>query len=275
MWTTNSYNNHHHQIITLSGPLGQLIITANPTNVQHILKTRFNIYQKDDILQRVYVICWGMVFLVDGAKWKVQRQLYIHEFKTDTFHHLVEDVTTKELSTHLLPLFSTWQNGLVMIPSTYYHLPDAPLADAYRTAINISIASDFYWMPARAYKTCRFDEEYYIDEAINLIRGQKTLYVPLLYGEEGTRLYNIFAMGRSLELWGENWEDFKPERWLEKMKARGIGDLPRGTLSPIPCFQAGPRTCLGKDTRFLKKADIVSGDNCAKAISDRPGCGRL
>ncbi|KAM3232411.1 cytochrome 94A1-like [Capsicum annuum] len=31
-----------------------------------------------------------------------------------------------------------------------------------------------------------------------------------------TIFYHIFAMGRSLELWGSDWAEFRPERWLER-----------------------------------------------------------
>ncbi|MCD9560676.1 hypothetical protein HAX54_019419 [Datura stramonium] len=173
-------------------------------------------------------------------------------------------------------------------------------------------------MLARAHKNMSiFDEEYYIDEAINLILGaedtlcsslvwyfwliasnpqvekeiireindQKNnnnkvymhasicesmrLYPPIPQEskqameddilpdgtkvKKGTRVfYNIFAMGRSPELWGENWEDFKPERWLEKDESTGNWRFTPRDPFTYPVFQAGPRTCLGKDIAFMQ-----------------------
>merc|ERR1712046_378811 len=62
-------------------------------------------------------------------------------------------------------------------------------------------------------------------------------------------LYNIFAMGRSKKIWGEDAEDFKPERWLSR-------DFP--SLYAYPVFNAGPRECLGKRLAWVEmKACLV------------------
>lgn len=50
-------------------------------------------------------------------------------------------------------------------------------------------------------------------------------------------LYNIFAMGRSTEIWGDDADQFKPERWL---------DIEYPSLYTYPVFNAGPRECLGR-----------------------------
>ncbi|XP_049358688.1 cytochrome P450 94A2-like [Solanum verrucosum] len=60
-------------------------------------------------------------------------------------------------------------------------------------------------------------------------------------------IIHIFAMGRSQELWGENWAEFKPERWLRKDWVF----IPRDPFN-YPVFQAGPRTCLGIDIAFMQ-----------------------
>ncbi|CZT45857.1 related to cytochrome P450 (CYP94A1) [Rhynchosporium secalis] len=50
-----------------------------------------------------------------------------------------------------------------------------------------------------------------------------------------------WAMNRSTLIWGEESEEFKPERWLEE------GALISKTASEFPVFNGGPRTCLGKN----------------------------
>ncbi|MCO5588871.1 hypothetical protein L7F22_042831 [Adiantum nelumboides] len=56
----------------------------------------------------------------------------------------------------------------------------------------------------------------------------------------------VYSMGRMTSLWGEDAEEFKPERFVKD----GICEQP----SPfkLPAFWAGPRMCLGKDFAILQ-----------------------
>ncbi|PHU15497.1 hypothetical protein BC332_16702 [Capsicum chinense] len=219
--------------ITLTGLFSQsCILTSNPSNVKHILKTRFNVYQKDSILRRGLIDLLGCgIFLVDGAEWKSQRQLMSHEFRTEMFLQLVESITMKELSTRLLPLFSSAHANAFALDlqeifgwftfdmvcqvafayDPHYLLPSlkqnsTPLADAYRTAIKMSMgrnriiekkealltnnsdgvpSSFFDRMLAKSddhKNKSVFDENFYIDKAINLILGaEDTLCLALVW----------------------------------------------------------------------------------------------
>ncbi|KAA8520542.1 hypothetical protein F0562_014798 [Nyssa sinensis] len=63
--------------------------------------------------------------------------------------------------------------------------------------------------------------------------------------------YMAYAMGRMSYIWGENAEDFQPERWLNN----GIFQ-PESPFKFI-AFHAGPRICLGKDFAY-RQMKIVS-----------------
>ncbi|CAD6337876.1 unnamed protein product [Miscanthus lutarioriparius] len=56
--------------------------------------------------------------------------------------------------------------------------------------------------------------------------------------------YMIYAMGRTTYLWGQDAEEFRPERWF----VNGVFQLE----SPYKfvCFNAGPRICLGKEFAY-------------------------
>lgn len=62
------------------------------------------------------------------------------------------------------------------------------------------------------------------------------------YVNKGTRVtYHPYAMGRMEKIWGQDFMEFKPERWLKN-----------GMFCPqcqykYPVFQAGARACLGKE----------------------------
>ncbi|XP_052191675.1 cytochrome P450 704C1-like [Diospyros lotus] len=57
--------------------------------------------------------------------------------------------------------------------------------------------------------------------------------------------YMSYAMGRMPYIWGDDAEDFKPERWLDN---NGIFQ-PQSPFKFI-AFHAGPRMCLGKDFAY-------------------------
>ncbi|MQM12530.1 hypothetical protein Taro_045448 [Colocasia esculenta] len=59
--------------------------------------------------------------------------------------------------------------------------------------------------------------------------------------------YAPYSMGRMKQLWGEDAEEFRPERWLDE----------KGVFQPespfkFAAFQAGPRICLGKDFAYMQ-----------------------
>jgi cytochrome P450 len=60
-------------------------------------------------------------------------------------------------------------------------------------------------------------------------------------------VWSTWAMNRSKITWGDDADDFNPERWLVN------GNLVTKTAFEFPVFNGGPRTCLGK-----KMAEIVA-----------------
>ncbi|KAK8342168.1 hypothetical protein V6Z11_A08G219100 [Gossypium hirsutum] len=70
--------------------------------------------------------------------------------------------------------------------------------------------------------------------------------------------YAPYAMGRMENIWGSDWEEFKPERWLQRDKAGNWSFVGRDPYT-YPVFQAGPRICLGKEMAFLQMKRVVAG----------------
>ncbi|KAH7679018.1 Cytochrome P450 E-class group I protein [Dioscorea alata] len=64
--------------------------------------------------------------------------------------------------------------------------------------------------------------------------------------------YNAYAMGRLKELWAEDCDVFRPERWLED----GVFRLESPFKYPI--FHAGPRTCLGKEVAYIQMKAVAA-----------------
>ncbi|CAL2046261.1 unnamed protein product [Caenorhabditis brenneri] len=87
--------------------------------------------------------------------------------------------------------------------------------------------------------------------------------------EKGVRIEaDVMSIHRSKEIWGDDAEEFVPERWI---------DAPvRHTMSWIP-FGAGPRTCVGMKlglseaktalAHLLRRYDLVTGSQTEKKLN--------
>ncbi|KAI4325887.1 hypothetical protein MLD38_031251 [Melastoma candidum] len=66
-------------------------------------------------------------------------------------------------------------------------------------------------------------------------------------------LFEVYSMGRMKSIWGDDASEFRPERWISE----------KGTIKHEPSykflsFNAGPRTCLGKEVAFIQMKTIVA-----------------
>lgn len=71
-------------------------------------------------------------------------------------------------------------------------------------------------------------------------------------------LYNIYALGRMESVWGPDCLDFKPERWID-MSSEGQPRMKTESMYKFLAFNAGPRTCLGKDMAYLQMKAAAAG----------------
>jgi len=66
-------------------------------------------------------------------------------------------------------------------------------------------------------------------------------------------IYSLYAMGRMQQIWGDDCLEFKPERWISA----------RGGIIHVPsykfiAFNAGPRSCIGKDISFVQMKMVAA-----------------
>ncbi|KAL2934633.1 Cytochrome P450 94A1 [Bienertia sinuspersici] len=81
---------------------------------------------------------------------------------------------------------------------------------------------------------------------------------------DGTRVkkgtwvtYHPYAMGRMESIWGLEWAEYSPTRWLENAGEGNWKFMYRDPYS-YPVFQAGPRVGLGKEMAFLQMKRAVA-----------------
>ncbi|XP_057483644.1 cytochrome P450 86A1-like [Actinidia eriantha] len=92
---------------------------------------------------------------------------------------------------------------------------------------------------------------------------------------DGTRVpagstvtYSIYSVGRMKSVWGEDCLKFKPERWLSAGLDRF--EPPKDGYRFVS-FNAGPRTCLGKDLAYLQMKSVASAVLLRYRLSPVPG----
>ncbi|KAE8708136.1 Cytochrome P450 94A2 [Hibiscus syriacus] len=304
------------------------ILTANPDNLRHILKTNFNNYPKGYFFVRVLFDFLGNgIFNANRESWKFERQLSSHEFNTKSLRKFVETVVDTEIHDRLVPVLSDAAGETVLdlqdvlqrfafnnfCKSAFGHdpacllpcLPQIQFADAFEEATEILFqflgeSNDFSILGRRENSkslSLKFlssghsDENFVTDIVISFIlAGRDTTSAALtwffwliyeypevekeilkeikeksdtpVYEEvkvmvyvhvslcESMRLYPP-AMGRMEKVWGTDWADFKPERWLERDEARKWSFVGRDPYT-YPVLNAGPRICLGKEMAFLQ-----------------------
>ncbi|KAF5457292.1 hypothetical protein F2P56_021405 [Juglans regia] len=75
-----------------------------------------------------------------------------------------------------------------------------------------------------------------------------------LYIGPSTRLlYSLYSMGRMESIWGEDCLEFKPERWISEQ-----GRIVHVPSYKFAVFNAGPRTCLGKEMALIQMKMVAS-----------------
>lgn len=139
------------------------IITANPKNVEYMLKTNFKNYPKGKPFTEILADFLGSgIFNVDGELWLMQRKLASHEFSTNSLREYALNSLRKELESELLPelesvaddarpidlqdllkrlafnLICKVSLGIDPCSSLDLSLPDSPLARAFDISSEIS-----------------------------------------------------------------------------------------------------------------------------------------
>jgi len=80
--------------------------------------------------------------------------------------------------------------------------------------------------------------------------NEKQFYMP---GPHSTISYSPLLMHRRKDLWGEDADDFNPERWLDEQR---VMELTKDPFKFLP-FNAGPRICLGQNFAYNEASFVM------------------
>ncbi|XP_041993227.1 alkane hydroxylase MAH1-like [Salvia splendens] len=69
----------------------------------------------------------------------------------------------------------------------------------------------------------------------------------------GKLIISFYSVGRMESVWGQDCLEFKPERWITRK-----GGVRHEASYKFPAFNAGPRTCLGKEMAFVQMKMVAA-----------------
>ncbi|KAI0685940.1 cytochrome P450 [Cerioporus squamosus] len=107
----------------------------------------------------------------------------------------------------------------------------------------------------------------------NPIRGADGQEIDEIHVPKGTNvIVGVQAMNRAKELWGEDADEFKPERWLSNLPESVIQAHIPGVYSNMMTFLGGGRACIGFKFAQLDMKVFLSIllENFAFELSDTP-----
>ncbi|KAH0731219.1 hypothetical protein KY290_002248 [Solanum tuberosum] len=262
----------------LISPFRNEIYTCDPANVKHILKTNFDNYGKGWHSYSILKDLLGDgIFTVDGDKWREQRKLSSHEFSTRVLRDFSSVVFRKNAAkfAHILSELVK-SNKIVDIQILFMK---ATLDSIFRVAFGVELDSmcgsneqgknfiaafddasamtlwryvDILWKikrflnigsKANTDRTLRLYPAVPVDT--KLCFSDDTLPDGSSVNKGDTVSYLPYAMGGMKFIWGDDAEEYKPERWLD-----GDGFFRPENPFKFTAFQAGPRICLGKEFSY-------------------------
>ncbi|KMS95715.1 hypothetical protein BVRB_005600 [Beta vulgaris subsp. vulgaris] len=98
----------------------------------------------------------------------------------------------------------------------------------------------------RLYPPVAFNHKTSVNSDVLLASGHRV-------GPNTQIIFNMYAMGRMKCIWGDDCDEFKPERWISKG-----GSIKLEPTYKFLAFGAGPRICQGKDMVFTQMKAVVA-----------------
>lgn len=148
------------------------IVTANPENVEHMLKTNFNNYPKGKPFTEILGDFLGFgIFNVDGELWRTQRKLASHEFTARSLKEFVVNTLEDEVENQLLPLLESLAKASKVID-----LQELLRRLSFNMICKISLGVDRYWLDPSE-PVSPFDKAFDIASEVCAKRGAAPLFI--------------------------------------------------------------------------------------------------
>ncbi|KAL6127825.1 hypothetical protein ACLB2K_071186 [Fragaria x ananassa] len=254
-----------------------IVYTEDPANVEYVFETNFANYSKGLYLHEILSDYMGDgIFAVDGDKWMHQRKASSSQFSTK----VLRDFSSEIFKTNGLKLAGIIHQAANCSKSIDIQLKKSDFISRlietretdpkylrdmvfnFIAAGKDTTTSALSWfMQASNLTKEALSKMQYLHAALN---ETLRLYpaVPMIargcfsddtwpdgHSVRKGELVIIqpYSMGRMKFIWGDDAEEFRPERWLD-----GNGYFKEESPFKFIAFNAGPRICLGRDYSYLQ-----------------------
>ncbi|XP_057500368.1 cytochrome P450 94A1-like [Actinidia eriantha] len=131
--------------------LSRGVCTANPANVEQLLRSNFPNYVKGRRFRSVLEeLLGGGIFNADGRLWSGQRKIASHEFNTRSLKHFISHTVQSHLSHRLVPLLSQACDAKETV-----HLQEVFRRFAFDNICNVAFGIDPGWLGTNSQKTVK------------------------------------------------------------------------------------------------------------------------
>lgn len=115
-WSTHEILKTPTMTMRICVPIREVIRTANPANVEHILKTKFENYPKGHHFRSLFSDFAGVGMLnSDGREWKLQRKFASPFFSMQMLKGLALSSVQRELTQRFTPVLDNFCEGKTMV----------------------------------------------------------------------------------------------------------------------------------------------------------------
>lgn len=128
--------------------------------------------------------------------------------------------------------------------------PSESQIESFAKLLTYEKLSSLHYLQACLQETLRLYPPVPLD--MRAAQGKDTFPDGMIVSKGDCVVVAVYAMGRMTSLWGEDAEEFKPERFIED------GICEQQSPFKFPAFWAGPRMCLGKDFALLQMKVTVA-----------------
>ncbi|KAI8536039.1 hypothetical protein RHMOL_Rhmol10G0224700 [Rhododendron molle] len=245
-----------------------MLATVDPANIHYIMSSNYSNFPKGPRFLRIFDFLGDGIFNSDADSWRNQRKLARLLITHQRFHQFLVKTSQDKVEKGLVPLLDHVSKlGLVvdlqdlfqrltfdttcMLVTGYdpgclsVELPDVPFSKAMDAAEEAVFSRHVVPGETQLAQLSLGFSGLFQRTRLLRPRSEKNSKQPYRKKQLTNGRYSVSK--RMNFIWGDDCSEFKPERWISE----------GGTIKHEPsykflAFNAGPRTCLGKEVAFTQ-----------------------
>ncbi|KAM0866979.1 hypothetical protein ACQ4PT_042290 [Festuca glaucescens] len=247
-------------------PSLRFFCTCDPANVRHIFVSNFHNYPKGEDFASVFDTMGGSFFNANGESWRRQRARVQQLMASPRLVACMSSSCQYKVEKGLVSALSRAASTRVSLDlqELFMRRELAPIVASHKesseTTSGITIfkpeeTKPLVYLQAALFESMRLYPPGPIERKAVLNNDMLPSGHEVRAGD--TVLISLFAMARMERVWGQDCADYRPERWVSENPA-GAAMLRHVPVHMFMPFNAGPRSCLGKDVSVAQMKSVVA-----------------